>query len=152
MHVWLLPTDTDTGIIILKNNPFKMRYIFLSLFIVVTPCKSQELLGQTKRYVINQYSECYLSPNSDGSLVVNCGGDEGLKYFSFDKNGLCNYYSIQKNRDKITDHLIMMAIYYGLLPIKGKENSFYNIQTNLCMVIKDDEANISSTVLYFYLE
>ena len=70
------------------------RIIQICLFLfVISNCYSQYgYINQTKEYIIDKNSSCFIHTNEEQMLIFDCNGR--TKYFQFDDNGFCSKFGI----------------------------------------------------------
>lgn len=75
-----------------------MKKTFLILLLI--PCfgYSQHYLGQSRKYIMNDFEECYIRENKAHSIDFQC--KETLYTFCFDAENLCGFYGITVKKER----------------------------------------------------
>jgi hypothetical protein len=85
---------------------FKKIYLVVLILLASFKLFSQTgYIGQTKTYIINYKSNCYITENNDEYLFLNC---DGLTYyFQFDSIGLCSKCAIELQRKHAYENIFL---------------------------------------------
>lgn len=70
--------------------------------ILVSPSFTQAQLeiGQTKEYIINKHSDCYIESNEDDHIIIDCHGLKSLYMFD-EPNKLCGFIGTELNDESL---------------------------------------------------
>lgn len=72
--------------------------LFLFFLALSNLSYSQLMLGQTKKYIINHFSSCYIEDNNDSTILFKCDNHIYMFYFRGEYN-LCKEYRVEAPRD-----------------------------------------------------
>lgn len=58
-------------------------------------------INQTKKYIINEFSDCLVSEYTDSSVAFQCKPSPVDAYFYFNKDGICDFSIFYYNKERI---------------------------------------------------
>lgn len=67
----------------------KLKFLILLALMLASCYMIAQNIGQTKSYIINEYSDCRIEVNNEVLLILACSNDNVNKFYGFDQMGLC---------------------------------------------------------------